>query len=76
MIVCAVLAFPALTIVSGLVGVMLDSPQPDPTNPQDIPLWVFTATYYPYAWTPAFALLLAWLRLRRSSRLVDLPVNE
>jgi hypothetical protein len=60
----AVATIPLLMIVSGVIGALLDSPPKEP-NPQYYPLWVFTATFYPYAWTPAVALLLAGWSLRK-----------
>jgi len=68
LVVCTVVMFPLLMVLAGLVGIVLDSPRPDPDNPQDIPLWVFTATFYPYAWTPAASLALAGWTLRPRER--------
>lgn len=64
-ILCAAITVPLLMISGGLAGAILETKPADPGNPQYIPLWIFTATFIPYAWTPAAAVLLAWWLFRR-----------
>jgi len=67
LIVCAVITLPSLMVLAAGVAMMLDSPRPDPNNPQDIPLWVFAATYYPDAWAPVATLALTGWTLREKT---------
>jgi hypothetical protein len=66
--VCTLITIPLLMIVCGLAGVLLETEPADRTNPQYIPLWIFTATYFPHAWTPSAAILATWGWLRRRYR--------